>query len=385
MFACAGCGAGVPVGQSDRQVRCAFCGTDSPVDPAKLSWHQSLPRAARAAEEEGLDALREALLQRFKPGCGGMMAVASMLFVGGTALVMILTAVAGGGIYIPFVLFGTWIGGSIVAIVRFRSASARAPERAERELSHVHAAVTREPQKGACPECAAKVVVPPLAASITCLFCRSPLVAAEGMLVKWVENAELRRAAWAAQAKGILERVELREKRLEQLSYLIYFSPLLLIFAIAGGVWLLLQVGALSGGRTLRRGETVLVDGVNREIVDIYGKLVRVRAGASTPEWVTVDELTYAYEPEAEPDDANAFSVGDRVVAPWHGIGSWPGTVRDAHGKMIFIRFEDGMTEWVDSAVARPPSVGPGAPSPKSRKTRKTRKAGKRPRKRGAR
>jgi hypothetical protein len=377
MLACSQCGAGVPVDRSQTQIRCAFCGTDSPVDQAKLAWHQSLPRAAEAAETEGQAALRQALVKQFKPTCGGVMAMASALFLGGVVVVILLTAIAGGGVYIPFALFGIWIGGSIVAALIFRSIAQKAPGRADQEMAAVHAAVTREPSKGSCPECAANVVVPQLAASVMCLFCHSPLVAAEGMLVKWVEDAQQRRAAWAAQAQAIIQRVQRRSKRMEWLSYAIYVSPLMLLVAVIGAFWLLKGVGVISGARTLKRGATVLVKtesgAYNQEVVGIYGKLVKVKMGGGSPAWIAIDDLKYEYEAEAEPDDKSKQAVGDRVEAPWKGIGHWPGTVKEVYGKMIFVRFDDGITEWVDSKEAK--SAGARQPSPKTDKSAKPSKS----------
>jgi hypothetical protein len=102
----------------------------------------------------------------------------------------------------------------------------KAPSRARAEVERIRADVVRGPQKGQCPACGGPMQIPAMVATTECPFCQAPLLASDGMLVRWVDDAAQRRLAWQAQAKELLQKVERRSSRQFNLGCLaVYVIP----------------------------------------------------------------------------------------------------------------------------------------------------------------
>jgi len=76
--------------------------------------------------------------------------------------------------------------------------------------------------------------VPDQAAALSCPFCNTPLLASNGMLVHWVEDAEERRLEWLDRADELLDRVRVRELRAAQRAPVMVSSGVIGIALVAG-------------------------------------------------------------------------------------------------------------------------------------------------------
>ena len=230
LIRCRGCGAGLGVVPGARHVVCGYCKASTRV--RGLGRHAALPARVSAAEGEGLDALRAALKEKYAPGS---MTVIALFTLGPMAMVMVsvswnqVSLALGLPKILGMVVMLVLIVISIIAWMGFLFwIYWRKDPRIEEAMTEVHQRIVREPVPGQCPGCGAPLWVPALNTVLRCCFCQSPLLASEGMLIRWVDNAQARRDAWSAQAGELLRKVQLKERVVGCLSPLIW---LVLMFA----------------------------------------------------------------------------------------------------------------------------------------------------------
>jgi len=236
---CDGCGAGLPVALGQPRVRCAFCGDERPVP--ELGEAEGLTARAASAEREGLAALREAHSQRLQPTSTQRVVKGMACFIAPTSAINVLalvlyTAGIGGQAVFPIAACATLGVGALGFYLSTRWLQRRAARLAERLTRHVQAALSGEAQPARCPSCAGNVQAPARAAALSCPFCRSPLLARHGMLVRWAEDAEERRVAWVAQANELLDRVRARELRSARRAPVVGSLAVIGLAATSGGV-----------------------------------------------------------------------------------------------------------------------------------------------------
>lgn len=239
LIRCTSCGAGLGVAPGMAFVSCRYCGAGNRVS-GFTRRAAVMPARIQAAEKEGLDALREALTKKYAPGPATWTAIFTMgiMCVGLVPLVFSQVGIAIG----LDKTFGTlvMIGLTFVSIAVFFGfllwMMLRKDPRVEASLQDVHQAVERQPAAGRCPSCGAPLQVPPLNAALECLFCRAALLASEGMLVRWVDNAEQRKQAWSQQAQQLLKQVQIRDRVQGCLSPVVYvgtiFVGTILLFVV---------------------------------------------------------------------------------------------------------------------------------------------------------
>lgn len=236
---CDGCGAGLPVALGEPRVRCAFCSAERPVPD--LEQAEDLTARAASAEREGLEALREAYTQRLQPTSTQRMVTFMAWFIAptsaGSVLALFLyTAGIGGQAVFPIATYATVGVGALGLFLSTRWLRRRAARRAEELTRRAQSALSGEAQPARCPSCAGNVQAPAQAAALCCPFCRSPLLASHGMLVRWAEDAEERRLAWVAQAGELLDRVRARELRSSRRAPVVGFLATMGLGAAAASV-----------------------------------------------------------------------------------------------------------------------------------------------------
>lgn len=242
LIRCQGCGAGVGVDPSAAHVTCGFCAQSTPA--TGLARHVALPARASAAEEEGLLALREALTEKYKPGA---LAVVAIFTLGPAAMVLIAASwvQVGLALEVPktfgtLVMLGLVVLSILVFTVFLLWFYMRTDPRIAASMNEVHQSIVREPVPGKCPGCGAPLWVPSLSASLACCFCRAPLLASEGMLIRWVDDAQQRRAAWSSEANELLRKVRFQQKVAGCLSPVVWLlATFVVVFALAGAIMVL--------------------------------------------------------------------------------------------------------------------------------------------------
>jgi hypothetical protein len=381
MLLCSNCGAGLPVRHGDDHARCAFCQHASPVDAARLKWQRRLPEAAMTAEQEGLSALRHALTAKLTPSRGAVWGSYGVVFTAGLFVSLVLMFAVGRGGHVGISMLVTWLGGAIASALGFRYLRRRAGGLAEEELQHVHAQIQREPGRGACPECGVALVVPPLTAGIDCAYCGSALLAAAGMLVKWVTDAGVRRQAWARQAAAVLERVRLHHKRMDRLAgFLLYGLPWLLVLGLAG---VMLLLGSLGMSPQIRAntpdpGDKVWVkDGklvAELVVVEVYGKLCLVDNPPYGRRWVSLEhDFQTSRDPGPAPkDEPAALEIGARVLAPGAGGDPLPATVEAVYGRLVRVKI-GSQSRWVEARAVTATGSATTRPTKRRRGPRRRR------------
>jgi len=213
---CGGCGAGLPVAVGKRSVRCAFCGAVCSVP--ELDSAVELTARAVSAEREGLDALRAVHARRLEPtmtqqvvaGMAWAIIPGSATCTGG--LVLHSEGIVSEGMF-PVLSYATLGLGALGWYLSRKWLRRRAARKAEQFTCRARRKMRGAEVPAQCPSCGGNVQVPDQAATLSCPFCSMPLLASNGMLVNWVEDAEERRIEWLARADDLLDRVHVRELR----------------------------------------------------------------------------------------------------------------------------------------------------------------------------
>ncbi len=119
-----------------------------------------------------------------------------------------------------------------------------------------------------------------------------------------------------------------------------------------------LTPGTGFGGVTLAQNvdSKAEVDVALADAVKAGAKLVE---SSTTKTWVSIRDIHPTFDPGAEPSpDEARFSVGRSVEARWNrGARYWHGHVLEVYGKLVFIRYDDGMTEWLEQELVRSAEV----------------------------
>lgn len=252
---CNACGAALPVKLNATSVTCAYCEVVSPVEADRVAVQREVPAQIEAALDEGVAAMREALDWELSPGLAMGL---GLLF---------LPAILAFGVTSPFLYMGTkyfpvweapvivlaisapatvWLASFYKPIpwVSFAYWGLRVERKIEAILAKAKASARGEGLAGKCPRCGGKVAVPWQAAVLSCSYCESTLLANDGMLIEWRDEAEARSEAWKAEAKVAVER--LKAERL--------VSPvvgLATFYVVALGLCLLTLGLGVGGGATL--------------------------------------------------------------------------------------------------------------------------------------
>ena len=201
-LSCEGCGASVPVFGKEQSV-CNYCGSrmqaDEHVDQAR-----EMVENAEAIEAAGLNALEFAL---YRSGVGGsLMGVvfAFVIFVPAIALLFI----EGGSAAIAWFVGST----ALTAVINHRRArknASGAVQAQQKKMALMQAIQTGE-LKTACPQCGSLVSMPSLNCAFSCANCDGWMLAAEGLLIARVDDAQAIQMAFFRQAQGILRAYHLK-------------------------------------------------------------------------------------------------------------------------------------------------------------------------------
>jgi hypothetical protein len=82
-------------------------------------------------------------------------------------------------------------------------------------------------------------------------------------------------------------------------------------------------------------------------VTELYGKLAHVNFNDGDRGWALIEQCRPKGIPSPEPSDTCAFSVGDKVKAPWsRNKAMYSGSVAETHGKLALINFLDGDKGW---------------------------------------
>lgn len=82
-------------------------------------------------------------------------------------------------------------------------------------------------------------------------------------------------------------------------------------------------------------------------VSELYGKLAHVNFNDGDKGWALVEQCRPQGIPLPQPSDTCAFSVGDKVKAPWsRNKAMYSGLVAETHGKLALINFLDGDKGW---------------------------------------
>jgi hypothetical protein len=235
---CSNCGAGLPVALGRQSVRCVFCGAEC--STPQLDGAVKLTARMASAEGEGLDALHAAHLCRLEP-TRTQQVVAAMAWtivpatatgVGG--LVLFTEGIVGESTF-PILSYAALGFGGVGWYISKRWLCWLATRRAKQLTLGAHQAMSSAALPSRCPSCGGNVQVPDRAAALTCPFCCVPLLASDGMLVRWVEDAEERRLEWLVRANELLDRTRLREIRAARRAPVVISIAAIGIALAAGG------------------------------------------------------------------------------------------------------------------------------------------------------
>ncbi|MCO4747088.1 MAG: hypothetical protein KC912_19990 [Proteobacteria bacterium] len=208
----------LPVAPNAQAVTCTYCDTQTTPDPALLASHADLPTRLDEVHAAGFAAMREALELELLPGLGM------------TLLLLLLPGTLTFGLTGPFLYIGTtffpawevpfilgavglpmvvWMASWVIPLpwISLLHWGNRAEAQATAEMERLHRDSTDAPRPAQCPSCGDKLQVPHATSVICCLGCDSSLLASEGLLVQWVEDAEARSAAWKVAATAEVERL----------------------------------------------------------------------------------------------------------------------------------------------------------------------------------
>jgi len=90
-------------------------------------------------------------------------------------------------------------------------------------------------------------------------------------------------------------------------------------------------------------------------IVELYGKLARVSFEDKTEAWQLAVELEPPATPASTPEDPCSVAPDDRIRAPWTLTNTmYAGRVRETHGRIAEVQFDDGDRTWVPCDAIQP-------------------------------
>ena len=201
-LSCDGCGASVPVFGKEQSV-CNYCGSRMQADD-QVEQAREMVENAEAIEAAGLNALQFAL---YRSGVGGSLTgvfFAFVIFVPAIALIFIE----------GFLAAFAWFVGSaaLIAVVnnlRAHKNASGAVHAEQKKLALMQAFQTGELET-ACPQCGSLVSMPSLNCAFSCANCDGWLLAAEGLLIARVDDAQAIRMAFIQRAQGILKAYHLK-------------------------------------------------------------------------------------------------------------------------------------------------------------------------------
>lgn len=101
----------------------------------------------------------------------------------------------------------------------------------------------------------------------------------------------------------------------------------------------------------------------NATFIAQYGKIAQLRFADANTGWVLVKSIEPPGAIQLPPaGDSCERAVGDKVSAPWStSYSKFTGSVGELHGKMAFIRYDDGEKDWAAcDALDDPPEASGG-------------------------
>jgi hypothetical protein len=245
---CGGCGAGLPVALGRHAVRCVFCGAQQSVP--ELDEAVELTARTISAEREGLDALRAAHARRLEPTTTQQVVAGFAWFLlPGSAMCVASLVLLSEGIVseaaFPILSYATLGLGALGWYCSKQWLRSRAVRKAEQLTRRAHRELSGTEVPSHCPSCGGDVQVPDQAAALACPFCSMPLLASDGMLALWAEDAEERRIEWLIRADKLLDRLRAREIRAAQRAP-VTISVAVIGIALVAGVGASMLVSSLS-------------------------------------------------------------------------------------------------------------------------------------------
>ena len=349
LVACSECGAGVPVRSASAD--CVFCGTPVTLNPA-IEQLIAMPAEANAAREEGVRALREAFAARHGVHRGTMLwagVVAVFVWLGSLGIADFVTgdSRAATAPFLWMVLPALVGGAAFLAFVHLRArrlARARSAQAKDAALLVAH--------RAHCPECAHAVMVPAHTAFMRCAACHSPLLASQGMLVGWVENAVERTQRWRRQAEAIVLAAEKEHAiSLAKAAAAFVVVPLFVVTLLMIGL-----KGLAFAGFADPTGDRVQLEGKDAVVLAQYGKLLQIKTDEGDM-WIESQDVRLKPRKRAagEPEDSNRWARGDEVVCDNHPRET--AEVRETHGHMVRVERSDrsGYPIWLRDRACRKP------------------------------
>lgn len=87
-------------------------------------------------------------------------------------------------------------------------------------------------------------------------------------------------------------------------------------------------------------------------VLDLHGRLAFVRFDDGVEAWVEMGATVPPGTPVALPRTHNPCWPGQRVLAPWGPRGDrYPAAVLECHGALVHVRFDDGSAWWVAASA----------------------------------
>lgn len=187
---CQGCQASVPA-FAGQVASCAYCGARTPLAQEEAAVAERI-KDAEQLERQGLRSLELAIHHTSSGGIVVGVVMAAAIFLPGIFVAILHSVLAG------IVLFVLSVPG--VAFVN----SERARRQAQRRLASVVAAVRDGTVESHCPSCGCRVSVPTGSCAFPCAHCDGWMIAAEGLIIQWLEDAQARKEALRVQGRQIV-------------------------------------------------------------------------------------------------------------------------------------------------------------------------------------
>jgi len=216
-------------------IRCAFCETtsDVPVSEELEAFSDDLSAVHQEASM--------ALLEVWEKQVWSARALALPDSIRGTIMMLIVVMGSIVGAILPWKLLSlgflglcfSFLGSAIVLMVlvsMLLNSLNRLSQR--RKMSAYHEAFSSvqdgKPRRCQCPSCGSVLAIPGMALSLRCHTCQTPLVAAEGLLIERLDDAEGRRDHWMKEAGRLTDEIA----AIKQHRHIAYEGPILALVLV---------------------------------------------------------------------------------------------------------------------------------------------------------
>ena len=254
-ISCEGCNAALHIQEEESTLECIFCGTSNEVQLIEkltkkqqyldIEANEAAQFLAEVWELQSWSKRAFALPQSIKDGF-----LATFYVLGTLCGMFVFSFESGCGTsgFVPFfflsfvllaVIFTPWI-------TYFKE---RAAEQKRIAYAEARKKLKDKYRHSNCPSCQAKISLPPWGVYFECIFCDTPLIASEGLLIERIENVQRRGMHWKTEAEKLWNQIE-TIKTERHIAYYDILFVLALVILFVGFVGLTL-VYVIDGSRFL--------------------------------------------------------------------------------------------------------------------------------------